>query len=69
MTGADKPVYVQPTYGPTPKPREHTIDPATGIWPIAEWGGACARGFVAADRFATHGEQVIKRTARKRKRA
>jgi hypothetical protein len=44
--------------------KEHTIDPATGIRPIAEWGYECARGFVSADRFARPGEQVIKRANR-----
>ena len=49
---------------PTEKP--HAIDPTTGIWPIREWGGECARGFVGSERFARGGERVIKRTARKR---
>ena len=28
-----------------PAEKPHTIDPATGIWPIAEWGARCGRGF------------------------
>ena len=32
-----------PVNEPTEKP--HTIDSATGIWPIAEWGARCGRGF------------------------
>lgn len=32
---------------------------------LSRWKGAeCRRGFVSAERFATHGEQVIKRTNR-----
>jgi hypothetical protein len=45
-------------------PKEHTIDPETGIWPIREWGPSCARGFVGNERFATKNDQVIKRTNR-----
>jgi len=44
-------------------PGKH-INPETGIWPISEWGTACARGFVSNERFATRGEQVIPRTNR-----
>lgn len=44
--------------------KEHTIDPKTGIFPISEWGPACARGFVGDSRFATKSDQVIKRTNR-----
>ena len=50
--------------GSSEKP--HTINPETGIWPIREWGAACSRGFVGSERFARGGEQVIKRTSRKR---
>jgi hypothetical protein len=48
-------------------PGKH-IDPATGIWPICEWGGACQRGFVSHERFARGSEQVIKRTNRNNSR-
>jgi hypothetical protein len=44
-------------------PGKH-IDPATGIWPISEWGSECGRGFVSDARFARGGERVIKRTSR-----
>lgn len=30
--------------------KAHTIDPETGIWPIAEWGSECGRGFVGPSR-------------------
>jgi len=50
------------------QPVQHTIDPATGIWPIGEWGLECGRGFVSAERFGRPGDQVIKRTSRRRKR-
>src|SRR5262249_25748374 len=26
------------------EPRDHSINPATGIWPIDEWGSECGRG-------------------------
>jgi len=43
----------------------HHIDPETGIWPIAEWGASCGRGFVSSQRFArSPSEQVIERTNR-----
>jgi hypothetical protein len=45
-----------------PAKKPHTIDPATGIWPIAEWGAACGRGFVSHPRFGA--DQVIPRTNR-----
>ena len=45
------------------RPDKH-IDPATGIWPICEWGRECARGFVSDARFARAGDVVIKRTNR-----
>lgn len=48
-------------------PGKH-IDPATGIWPIAEWGWECQRGFVRDDRFARPGDRVVKPTIRKRSR-
>jgi hypothetical protein len=41
----------------------HTIDPETGIWPIAEWGASCYRGFVSDSRFSSTA-QVIPRTNR-----
>lgn len=47
-----------------PKHAGKHIDPKTGIWPIAEWGAACARGFVSNERFARAGDKVIKRTNR-----
>jgi hypothetical protein len=41
------------------------IDPATGIWRIADWGSECARGFVSDQRFARGSQdKVIKRTNR-----
>lgn len=43
------------------RPDKH-IDPATGIWPIEEWGAACERGFVSSARFGSG--TVIKRTDR-----
>jgi hypothetical protein len=42
-------------------PHKH-IDPATGIWPIAEWGAACRRGFVSNERFGSG--PVVPRTNR-----
>lgn len=51
-----------------PNPVEHTIDPATGIWPIAEWGTECGRGFVSDERFARGGDKVIQRTNRSQQR-
>jgi hypothetical protein len=42
-------------------PGKH-IDPATDIWPIAEWDRACASGFISNARFGRG--QVIKRTSR-----
>jgi hypothetical protein len=41
------------------RPDKH-IDPATGIWPMSEWGTNCYLGFVSDSRFG--GGQVIKRT-------
>lgn len=38
------------------------LDPATGIWPIHEWGKNCSRGFISDSRFGSG--QVIKRTNR-----
>jgi hypothetical protein len=43
------------------RPGKH-IDPATGIWPISEWGSACYQGFVSDSRFGS--ARVIKRTNR-----
>lgn len=46
------------------KPGKH-IDPATGIFPICEWGAECRRGFVSNSRFASSAtEKVIPRTNR-----
>ena len=39
-----------------------SIDPDTGIRPIAEWGNHCARGFVSNPRFGAG--LVIERTNR-----
>jgi hypothetical protein len=39
------------------------INLETGIYPISEWGYACARGFVSDSRFG-EGQPVIKRTNR-----
>ena len=41
-----------------------SIDPETGIRPIAEWGPECARGFVSNARFSRGKDRVIKRTDR-----
>jgi hypothetical protein len=30
--------------------KPHTIDPETSIWPMAEWGASCGRGFVSNSR-------------------
>jgi hypothetical protein len=50
---------------PEPVKKQHTIDPKTGIWPVAEWGSLCGRGFVSDARFARSAtEEVIKRTNR-----
>jgi hypothetical protein len=49
------------------RPDKH-IDPATGIWPVCEWGSECGRGFVSDPRFARGGERVIKRTNRSQQR-
>jgi hypothetical protein len=32
---------------PDPRHPGKHIDPATGIWPIAEWGPTCRRGFLS----------------------
>jgi hypothetical protein len=50
------------------RPDKH-IDPETGIWPIAEWGSECGRGFVSDIRFQRGTEPVLKRTSRKRRKA
>ena len=44
-------------------PGKH-IDPATGCWPISEWGRECGRGFVSDERFQRSDEKIIKRTNR-----
>ncbi len=49
------------------RPDKH-IDLATGIWPIAEWGGECYRGFVRHERFAGGPERVIEGTNRAKQR-
>jgi hypothetical protein len=43
--------------------RPHAIDPETGIWPTAEWGSCCGRGFVSSARFGPN-QLVIPRTNR-----
>ena len=43
---------------------EHHINPETQVWPIAEWGSECGRGFVSDLRFGP-GKRLIKRTNRK----
>ncbi len=40
------------------------INPATGIWPVCEWAGACMRGFVRSEMFNRGSDQVIKGTNR-----
>jgi hypothetical protein len=56
-----------------PEARPHTTDPETGIYPIAEWGSRCAKGFVRDQRFQRGTEQVIpgtnRATSRKWRRA
>jgi len=54
---------------PDPDHPNHHIDPATGIWPISEWGSECGRGFVSDARFQKGNEKVIKRTNRAKTRA
>lgn len=44
-------------------PGKH-IDSDTGIWPIAEWGNECGRGFVSDARFSGGKDRVIKRANR-----
>lgn len=46
-------------------PGKH-INPATGIWPTAEWTGHCHFGFVRDARFGPG--QVIKGTSRDKSR-
>jgi hypothetical protein len=53
---------------PTPAEKPPAIDPADGIRPVAEWGGACGRGFVSNARFGPN-QPVIPRTHRKSTRA
>ena len=43
------------------RPGKH-LDPQTGIWPMHEWGAACARGFISNPRFGSG--PVIERTNR-----
>lgn len=51
---------------PAPNHPGKHIDPATAIWPIAEWGSSCGRGFVSNERFArSKTETVLKRANRK----
>jgi hypothetical protein len=50
------------------RPDRH-IDPATGIWPICEWGGECLRGFVHSERFATRNDRVFKKRSRRKQKA
>jgi hypothetical protein len=45
-----------------PKRPDKHRDPATGIWPMSEWGAECYRGFVSSSMFGSG--QVIKRTNR-----
>jgi len=52
-----------------PRAAAHTVDPATGIWPVREWGLECARGFVRDERFARPGDRVIAPTNRATTRA
>jgi hypothetical protein len=49
---------------PDPKHPGKHIDPATGCWPMSEWGSACYQGFVRDARFGPG--PVIKPTARKK---
>ena len=51
------------------QPGKH-LDLATGIWPVAEWGHECGRGFVTDLRFAGRNTVlVIKRSAGRKKRS
>ena len=54
---------------PDPNHLNKHIDPATGIWPLEEWGTECGRGFVSAARFQRGNEKVIQRTNRAKTRA
>lgn len=47
------------TIAEDPKHPGKHLDPATGIWPLAEWGNSCYQGFIANSRFGSG--QVIKR--------
>jgi hypothetical protein len=64
MSGAFADVTAMP---PDPAHPGKHIDPATGIWPVSEWGSECGRGFVSDERFQRGNEKVIKRKARKRR--
>ena len=47
-----------------------SLDPETGIRPIARWGVECARGWVCDPRFlGASGARVIKRKSRKKRPA
>jgi hypothetical protein len=48
---------------PDPQHPGKHIDPATGCWPVSEWGHACARGFVSNARFGPS-DRVIPRMNR-----
>ena len=43
--------------------KEYELDPETGIRKIADWGSACARGFVSNARYSPT-DNVIPRTNR-----
>jgi hypothetical protein len=48
---------------PLAETKPYTVDPETGIRPIAEWGACCGRGFVSNARFGPN-QLVIPRTNR-----
>lgn len=64
MTKAEAAAYVDELLNRREPLRSHTIDPATGIWPMSEWGTECGRGFVSDMRFSGGKDRVIKRTNR-----
>jgi len=43
-----------------------SLDPETGIRPIARWGAECARGWTYRPQAARSGATVIKRKPRKK---
>ncbi len=47
-----------------PKHPGKSIDPATGIWPIWQWGYECQRGSVRHERFDRGTDRVIAGTNR-----